>query len=102
MEPTYIDTIIKSLGLDPVQVGQWTTLLFAWRMVFKIGSGKIQEILENAIKKAQESGDGRIINWIAKIVQALPYRILAWIIDTIFSVKLPLNIKTQNSAQTGP
>jgi len=96
MEPTQLDalsTVIKTLGFDPMQVGQWTTLLVAWRLVIKLVSGKIQSGLESAIKKAHESGDSRIIGWIASLIQSLPYRVIAWLIDSVLSVKLPLKVE---------
>ena len=93
MEPNQLDIVIKSLGFDPVQVGQWTTLLVAWRLVIKLISGKVQAGLESAIQKAKDSGDGRIIGWLAGIIQSLPYRVFAWLVDSIFSVKLPLKVE---------
>lgn len=96
MEPTQLDalgTVIKSLGFDPVQVGQWTTLLVAWRLVVKIVSGQIQTALETAINKAQEAGDSQITGWICKLISSLPYRVLAWMVDSLLSIKLPLKIK---------
>ena len=96
MEATQLDQlsqVIQSLGFDPVQVGQWATMLVAWRMVIKLVSGKIQSGLESAIDKASETGDSSIIGWITRLIESLPYRICAWIIDTLLSVKLPLKIK---------
>lgn len=98
MEPTQLDalgTVIKSLGFDPVEVGQWTTLLVAWRLVIKLVSGKIQSSLETAINKAKASGDSQIIGWLAKVIKSLPYRVAAWILDTVLSVKLPLRIRDE-------
>lgn len=99
MEPTQLDAIgavIKSLGFDPVQVGQWTTLLVAWRFAIKLISGQIQTGLESAIAKAQSAGDSQIVGWLCSLIHSLPYRLLAWTIDTVLSVKLPLDIPKTN------
>jgi len=106
MEPNQLDALIKSLGFDPVQVGEWATLLVAWRLVFKIASGWIQGFLEDAINKALSTRDSRIMSAVSKVINSLPYIVTAWMVDAVLSVKLPLNIEpkdgSNNPAQKGP
>lgn len=92
MEPetlSAVDTVLTSLGLNPKEVGEWTIVLFAWRLVAKMFSSQLQMFLEKLIRSAEASGDSRIIGVVGKVTRSFVYAMIAWPLDAIFSMKLP-------------
>lgn len=92
---TDIDTMqraIEALGLNYQLVASWALKLYALRFIMKLFSAKLQGGMEKAIASAVATGNSSIINGIASVVASLPWQIFAWLVDTVFSFKLPLKV----------
>lgn len=87
-----LNQLLALLGGDNGTLAQVIAWIGAARVPLKIFSGKLQNAMERAISRVTETEDPEDDELVAGILSSKPYRIGAFVLDWIFSVKLPLKL----------
>lgn len=82
--------LLDLLGGHAGRVVQIVTLIGSLRVVFKLFSGRIQEFFERALARVVETSDTEDDHIAEIILRSWLYRLFAFLVDMLTSLKLPL------------
>ena len=84
--------LLDLLGGESGRIAQIVVWIGAIRIPAKIVSGSIQSAAERAIARVVATEDSEDDILLEKVLKSRTYRIGAFLIDWVFSVKLPLDL----------